>query len=121
MKLEFDRSMETLANTAPSVASLTRGKLVANTEPGFYEIDLGGVQKFSRLEFTIDNPGYRRGLGREFELLAKQSDGSWRTIHQGHVFGTIYSKTFSPVRAEFVRLKIEAPAVLQFDLFDETL
>ncbi len=121
LKLEFDSSVEAFADAAPSGGSLTGGKLVTNTEAGFYEMNLGREQTFNRLEFTIDNPGYRRGQGRQFELQARQSDETWRTIHQGQVFGMIYAKTFSPVRAQFVRLKINAPAVRQFDLFDKML
>jgi len=117
LKLEFDRALEELADAMPSAGSLTQGRAVAKNEDGFYAVDLGAEKKFSRLEFTIENPGYRRGQERKFELQARQSDGTWQTIHQGQVFGTIYSKTFSPVSAQVVRLKIDAPAVRQFDLF----
>ena len=117
LKLEFDRPLEELVNAMPSAGSLTQGRAVAKNEAGFYAVDLGAAKKFSRLEFTIENPGYRRGQGRKFELQVRQSDGAWRTIHQSQVFGTIYSKTFTPVSAQGVRLKIDAPAIRQFDLF----
>lgn len=117
LKLEFDRSVENFARAEPSTGSLTKGRTIASDKPGVFDADLGTVQKFSRLEFLIENPGYRRGQGRKFELQARQTDGTWRTVHQGQVFGTIYSKTFSPVSAQMVRLKIDAPAVRQFDLF----
>ncbi len=74
---------------------------------------------FDRVEFTIENPDYRRGQGKSFELQIQQPDGSWRTVHQGRVFGTIYSKRFSHVTARHARLSIEAN-VRQFDLFSST-
>jgi hypothetical protein len=90
-----------------------------NVAPEIREVDLGGVQEFSRLEFTIENPGYRRGQGRQFELQTRQADGTWQTVHTAKVFGAIYSKTFPAVKAQFVRLKLAAPAVRQFDLFSK--
>ena len=117
VKLEFDRSVEDLARFAPSAGSLTAGRNIVTDELGALLVDLGSEQKFGRLEFTIENPGYRRGQGRKFELQVKSADGVWQTIQQGQVFGTIYSKTFPPVGARLVRLKMDAPAVRQFDLF----
>ena len=117
LKLEFDRPLEELAEAMPSAGSLTQGRAVAKNEAGFYTVDLGADRKFSRLEFTIENPGYRGGQGRRFELQVRQNDGTWRAIHQDQVFGAIYSKAFAPVSAQVVRLKIDAPVVRQFDLF----
>jgi len=112
LKLEFDQSVEDLALAAPSQGSLTAGRKPTNGE-----IDLGRPVKFDRLQFTRDNPGYRRGQGRDFHLQAKASDGTWQTIHQGKIFGSIYSKQFDPVTAQFVRLDAGGVAVPQFDLF----
>ena len=56
--------------------------------------------------------------GKRFELQVQEADGSWRTVHAGSVFGTIYAKRFAPVSARHVRLNIAAP-VRQFDLFGE--
>jgi len=120
LKLEFDRSVEEFAKAAPSAGSLTAGKAIVNVAPEIREVDLGRVQEFSRLEFTIENPGYRRGQGRQFALQTRQSDGTWQTVHTGKVFGAIYSKTFPTVKAQIVRLKLDAPAVRQFDLFPKT-
>jgi len=50
-------------------------------------------------------------------LQVRQPDGSWRTVHKGKVFGTIYAKEFAPATAQQVRLKINAK-VVQFDLFN---
>jgi len=112
LKLEYDRSVEPFALARPSAGSLTAGRPSVNGE-----VDLGQPATISRLEFTMGNPGYRRGQGRSFELQARQPDGSWRTIHQGRVFGTIYAKAFAPVTAQVVRLKVEAAAAVSFDLF----
>ena len=114
LKLEYDRSLEPFAMAAPSQGSLTLGKRLDNGE-----VDLGKQCTFDRLEFTIDNPGYRYGQGRPFELQVKQPDGSWRTVHGGRVFGTIYSKRIEPVTARHVRLKTAAAKIVQFDLFSE--
>ena len=93
---------------------LTAGKRATNGQ-----IDLGQEMTFDRLEFTIENPGHRRGQGIAFELQAQQPDGAWRTLHRGQVFGSIYSKRFEPVTARFVRLNVEVPVREQFDLFDD--
>jgi len=121
LKLEYDRSVEEFALAAPSMDSLTKGKTIEHDAGGCFEVDLERVQEFSRLEFTIENPGYRRGQGKKFELQAKQTDGTWRTVHTGRLFGTIYSKAISPVSAQAVRLQVEAPAVRQLDLFPARL
>ena len=109
LKVEYDRDLEALAMGAPSKDSLTAGKSGTT-------IDLGQPQTFDRLEFTIDNPGHRRGQGKDFELQVRQTDGSWKTIHSGKVYGMIYAKRFTPANARQVRLNISAP-VSQFDLF----
>ena len=80
-------------------------------------VDLGRVQKISRVEMVVDNPGYRRGQGRKFTLEIKNADGVWQTIHQGEVFGLIYAKTFPAVRAQMVRLQLDVPDVRRWDLF----
>ena len=101
LKLEFDRPLEELAEAMPSAGSLTQGRTIAKNEDGFYAVDLGAEKKINRLEFTIENPGYRRGQGRKFELQARETDGTWKTIHQGQVFGAICSNTFAPVSAQW--------------------
>lgn len=109
LRLEYDRSVEEFALAAPSRDSFTAG-MSGKT------VDLGQPRTFDRLEFTIENPGHRRGHGRPFELQMKQDDGSWRTVHSGQVFGSIYSKRFDPVTARHVRLNVDTP-IRQFDLF----
>lgn len=109
LKVEYDQPLEPLALAAASAGSLTTGQ----TGPTF---DLGKSVAFDRLEFTIENPNHRRGQSKPFELQARQADGQWKTVHQGRVFGSIYSKRFAPVLAQKIRLLIDAP-VRQFDLF----
>jgi hypothetical protein len=112
LQLEFDRPVEDFALAAPSQGSLTAGRKLASGV-----VDLGQAMMFDRVEITIDNPGHRRGEGRVFQLQTRQADGSWRTIHQGKVFGGIYSKRFNPVTAQLVRLNLDGAALRQFDLF----
>ncbi|MCX7046047.1 MAG: DUF5703 domain-containing protein [Candidatus Sumerlaeota bacterium] len=112
LKLEYDRPIEEFALAAPSQGSLTAGKKLTNGE-----IDLGQPVTFDRVEFTIENTGYRRGQGRKFALQVKQADGSWQTVCQGAVYGSIFSKKIEPVTAQYVKLNITASAVRQFDLF----
>ena len=69
------------------------------------------------MEFTIENPSHRRGKGTKFELQAQQADGSWKTFHQGQVFGIIYAKQIKPVSARVVRLVMNVTTLKQLDLF----
>ena len=117
LKLEYDRSLEPLAAAAPSAHSLIQGSTLTTDAAGYYPVDLGVAQSFSRLEFTINNPGYQRGQGKKFDLQARQPDGTWQTIHQGQIFGTIYAKTFPVASAREVRLKVDEAVVRELDLF----
>ncbi len=111
LKLTYDQPLEALARAAPAQGSLTAGRSATNGE-----VDLGQPQTFERVEFTIDNPGHRRGQARAFTLEVAQADGAWKPVHRGAVFGSIYGKRIAPVQAQRVRLKIDAP-IRQFDLF----
>jgi hypothetical protein len=81
------------------------------------EVNLGGEREVGRFEFTIHNPGYLRGEGRPFQLLVRQSDRTWTTVYEGKVFGTIGSKAIGRVRANAVRLVVQASGLAQFDVF----
>jgi hypothetical protein len=107
LKVEYDQPLEPLA--AASADSLTAGKSGTT-------LDLGKSVTFDQLEFTIENPNHRRGQSKPFDLQVRQADGQWKTVHQGRVFGSIYSKRFPSVTAQFARLVVDAP-VRQFDLF----
>ncbi len=117
LKLEFDRPLEALIEAMSSAGSLTQGRAATQDRDGFFVVDLGAEKYISHLEFMIDNPGYRRGQGKRFELQVSQKDGTWRTIHQGQVFGSIYSKAIVPVSEQVVRLKIDESIVRQFYLY----
>ncbi len=111
LKLDYDQPIEPFAQAAPSRGSLSAGKSGPT-------LDLGEARTFDRVEFTIENPGYRRGQGKRFELQVQEADGAWRTVHAGSVFGTIYAKPFAPVTARHVRLVTEA-TLRQVDLFND--
>jgi hypothetical protein len=121
VKLEFDRSVEELARSLPSVGSFTVGKerKISTEANGFVqaEVDLDGEKTIGRFEFTIDNPGHRRGQGCPFDLQAKQSDRSWKSIYKGSVYGTICGKQIDPVSTSAIRLVIQASSIRQLDLF----
>jgi hypothetical protein len=109
LKVEYDQPLEPLALAAVSADSLIAGKTGTT-------LDLGKPVTFDRIEFTIENPNHRRGQSKPFDLQVRQADGPWKTVHQGRVFGSIYSKRFAPVTAQFARLLLDAP-VRRFDLF----
>ncbi|MFM2297501.1 MAG: hypothetical protein RL117_1208 [Verrucomicrobiota bacterium] len=109
VKVEYNQSLESIIRESISAHSLTKGK------PGT-TIDLGETKSFDRLEFTIDLPNYQRGQAKSFRLEALQADGQWHVVHQGNIYGIIYSKRFTPTNASQVRLIIDAP-VTQFDIF----
>lgn len=117
LRLEYDRPLDSLLEVAPSAGSLTLGRVVTGNAPGVFGVDLGKTREFERVEFTIENPGHRRGRGIQFELQAQQADGSWKTFHQGQLFGSIYAKQFKPVSARAVRLVMDVPRLKQFDIF----
>ncbi len=109
LKVDYDCDLNSLAQTAPSMGSFKAIRTGTT-------LDFGQPQTFDRLEFTIDNPGHRRGQANAFALQAQQPDGSWKTVHNGKVYGIIYAKRFAPVTAQKLRLNIDAP-VSQFDIF----
>ena len=111
-KIEFDQALEPIVRAGMSAGSLTLGKSGPT-------VDLGEPKSFDRLEFTIDNPNYQRGQAKPFTLEAQQADGTWKPVHKGKVYGSIYSKRFAPTTACNVRLVIDSP-VTQFDLFSST-
>ena len=121
VRLEFDRPVEEIAYGLPSKGSLTEGReRTVTTDPEgrmVAEVNLGGEREVGRFEFTIHNPGYMRGEGRPFQLLVRQSDRTWTTVYEGKVFGTICSKAIGRVRANAVRLVVQASGISQFDVF----
>ena len=122
VQLEFDSSVEDIAMALPSAGSLTAGRerLIqsANDSSLIVGVNLGSVKTINRFEFTIDNPGYLRGQGRPFEIQVKWTDGTWKTVYQGNVFGITCAKKIDPVVTSDVRLVVKASGVKQFDLFN---
>jgi len=56
---------------------------------------------------------------RKFELQYK-NDGQWKTIFEGTKIGEDYTKDFTPVTSQYVRLNIldatEGPTIWEFQL-----
>jgi len=121
VKLEFDASVEEIANSLPSEGSFTLSlerKLTTDPEGRTVaEVKLNGEKTISRFEFTIENPGYLRGQGKAFELQARQVDGTWKTAYKGSVYGIICGKQFEPLTTKAVRLVIQASEIKQLDVF----
>lgn len=121
VKLEFDESVEDIAFALPSKGSYTAGKerKIQTGADGSITAtaELGNTESVSRFEFTIDNPGYRRGHGRPFELQARDAGGQWKTVYRGYVYGTVCSKTFAPVSTDAVRLTVNAKELKQMDIY----
>lgn len=121
VKLEFDKSVEEIANALPSKGSFTinRERKVSTYPEGrmVAEINLQEEKMINRFEFTIDNPGYVWGGGKPFELQIKSADEIWRTVYKGNVYGIICGKQFDPVKANAVRLVIQAAGIKQLDVF----
>ena len=121
VRLDFDQSVEELVWELPSKGSLTKGKeqkLSKNSDGRtVVGVDLGEEKTISRFEFMIENPGYLRGQGKEFELQAKQIDGSWKAIYKGSIFGTICGKTIEKVKTREVRLLVQAIEITKLDVY----
>jgi alpha-L-fucosidase 2 len=121
VRLEFSSSVEEIAKTFPSAGSFTAGRecVIKSDSAGYLtaEVDLGKERSIDRFEFTIGNPGYLRGQGRPYEFQVKQTEGTWKTVNQGKVFGIICSKKFNPVAAQSIRLVLQAATIQQFDVF----
>jgi len=121
VKLVFDRSVEDLAMTLPSNGSLTlnsaQKKWKDEAGRNKLEIQFESVKQLHRFEFTIDNPGHQRGDGCPYSLQSQQPDGSWKTIYQGKVFGTICGQQLENPEAQTVRLVVEGKEIKDFNLF----
>ena len=121
VKLEFDKTVEEIALAMPSQGSFTLGlaKNIWKDAQGKtnVEIKLDSPKQINRFEFTIDNPGYLRGNGIAFELQVQLVEGSWKTIYEGKVFGTICSKQIDKEEATAVRLVIKAKEIKQLDVY----
>lgn len=123
VQLEFDGTIDPVARSLPSQGSLTLGRafrLSHDAADGrlISEVSLGAVKAVNRFEFTIANPGHRRGQWKAFEVQAELADGGWKTFHEGKVFGSICGRRIAPFTTQRVRLLVDAPAITQFDVFE---
>ena len=123
VRLEFDASVDEIAMAVPSSGSITHGKAwtTATDDSGRHtaEMHLDGQKAVRRFEITIDNPGHRRGEGIPFSLQAQRNDGSWQTVYQGKIYGTICGKACDAFVTDAVRLVIDRGVVQQLDLFPD--
>jgi hypothetical protein len=121
VKLEFDGPVDDLAFALPSEGSHTAGEeLVIQSDKDNYittTVNLGEKKLVDRFEFTIDNPGYRRGHGRPFKLQVREPDGKWKTVYHGRIYGTICGKKIAPVNTDAIRLTVQAKEIKQLDIF----
>jgi hypothetical protein len=121
VKLEFDEPVDEIAYSLPSEGSYTLGKerTIESGSNGFLTVtvDLDGTKLVDRFEFTVENPGYRRGQWRPFELQAKDAGGQWKTAYRGEIYGVICGKAIVPVNADAVRLIVQAKEIKQFDVY----
>jgi hypothetical protein len=121
VKLEFDASVEDIACALPSEGSHTAGKerAVQSDAAGSLTatVDLEEEKLIDRFEFTIANPGYRRGKGKPFEFQVQEANGAWKTVYDGRVYGTICGKKIVPVSTKAIRLIVKAEEIIQLDVF----
>jgi hypothetical protein len=121
VKLEFDEPVDEIAYSLPSEGSYTAGReLAVQSDDGgrlTATVDLKEKKLINRFEFTIDNPGYRRGQSSQFELQARDAGGQWKTVYRGSVYGTICGKAIDTVSTDAVRLTVKAQSIKQFDVF----
>lgn len=122
VKLTFDQSLEPLALSLPSNGSLTLNKKKREKkEDGWFiiEVEFDNVEDFSRMELCIVNPNHLRGEGKPYELQTKDTNGNWKTIHRGSVYGKICGKSFQRTSANEVRIRTQAVGIEQFDIFKQ--
>jgi len=121
VRLVFDSPIEDLIRARLSNGSLTAGKPVLHTtDPDGWlslTVNLGTPQQISRLEITIDNPDHIRGESNPFELLARNDNGHWEPVYQGRIYGTIFSKKISLIKASEIKLRVNAKEVRQLDVW----
>jgi alpha-L-fucosidase len=78
------------------------------------EIDLGKDQNFRRVEIREEGHPWERRTS-DFELLARAANSApeaWQTLDKGTSIGSTYSKSFAPVTARYLRLKINDSGAL---------
>ncbi len=123
VKLVFDKPVGELALAKPSAGSLTAGKKLQQQRESDGRLsvtaNLDSPHQIGSMEFTIENPGHVRGKYSEFELQARLGSGAWETVHRGRIYGTIYARAIKTFTATSVRLLVDAPGILQLDLYQK--
>jgi alpha-L-fucosidase len=72
------------------------------------EVDLGADRRFDRVDIREEGHEWEPRTS-DFELLIRAegtAPDAWTTLDKGNKIGHTYSKSFAPVTARFVRLKI---------------
>jgi alpha-L-fucosidase len=95
----------------------TRWATDGGTRQAWLEVDLGKPTDFSRV--VIDEWAGGGQRIQSFELQY-QSGNEWKTFHRGTTIGTLWEKTFEPIKAQRVRLNIleatEGPTINEFEI-----
>ena len=81
----------------------TRWATDGGTRQAWLEVDLGKPKTFSRIMIDEWEPGGQRI--QSFELQYQAGNG-WKTFYQGTTVGPRWEKTFDPINAQRIRLKI---------------
>jgi alpha-L-fucosidase 2 len=121
VKLEFDRSVEEIALAMPTKGSHTLGleKVTTKDAQGktIVDVKFDAPKTVNRFEITIVNPDHFRGNRMPYEIHLQQTDGSWKKVYAGSVFGMICSMKIEKTEAIAARIVTDAKEVSQFDLF----
>lgn len=123
LKMEFDGDLE------PVVLSQI-GKGALNGKDDMVVTDMGNGKQtacvafseknsIGRFDFSISNPGHLRGQGNSFVIEARGSDGVWREVYKGSVYGMICAKQMDPVVTDAIRLTVDADEINDFYLYSE--
>jgi alpha-L-fucosidase len=114
----YQKSHEYGADKAVDGDENTRWATDAGTHAAWLEVDLGKPTAFSRV--LIDECDEWGKRIRKFELQYKDGE-AWKTCLEGAEAGKGYTKDFSPVTAQYVRLNIldasEGPTIWEFQLY----
>jgi len=142
VKLVFDASLEPVARSAPYRGSLTVGRAASASSftPGhgpdeavdadaatawrpegageqWLCVDLGKPTTFQRIALHVENPAHVRGRATPFSVEVQREDGSWRQVCAASIYGDIFEKRIESATGRYVRLRVAADGVRQFDLY----
>ena len=101
LKVECDRMIEDVAREV-----ILSDYGVSRTNKS--ELNFERPTLIDKLEFVIENESRRRGSGKKFYLQSCGKDGDWVSIHEGQIYGNIYSQKFYRTSVENIRLLIDS-------------